>query len=169
LPPDWLPGWIGAARSSVRHRPLGFYFALTVPFATRKPFALAALIVGIGLSSGASAQRGAAGNTAPPDIVGKWTGTWSSYDPAPAATPPREHCAKLDATIVLEAGVWKAAFEGDCGRPYKYSIQMEGKQSGRAGINEIDPLLESGQCDGAGDSARLRARRWPWPRAASCC
>lgn len=77
------------------------------------------------------AQRGAQPAT-PPDIVGKWTGTWSSYNPAQSSTPPREQCAKLDANVVQEGGVWKATFEGDCGRPYKYAISMEGKQAGRA-------------------------------------
>ena len=28
--------------------------------------------------------------------------------------------------------VWEAVFEGDCGRPYKYSISMEGRLAGGA-------------------------------------
>jgi hypothetical protein len=31
-----------------------------------------------------------------------------------------------------DGGVWEAVFEGDCGRPYKYSIKMEGRQVGNA-------------------------------------
>ena len=51
---------------------------------------------------------------------------------AQAATPPKEQCAKLDATVVAQNGTWLATFEGDCGRPYKYSIKMEGRSAGRA-------------------------------------
>ena len=28
--------------------------------------------------------------------------------------------------------MWEATFEGDCGRPYKYSIKMEGRLVGNA-------------------------------------
>jgi hypothetical protein len=91
----------------------------------------ASVVFVLGLAVVGFAQRGAQTNAQPPDIVGKWTGTWSSYNPAQSSTPPREQCAKLDATVVQSAGAWKATFEGDCGRPYKYSIEMEGKQAGR--------------------------------------
>ena len=63
----------------------------------------------------------------PPDITGAWTGTWSSYNPARTTTPPQEMCAKLTANIARKGEVWEAVFEGDCGRPYKYSITMEGR------------------------------------------
>jgi hypothetical protein len=76
--------------------------------------------------------RGAPQNAQPPDIAGQWTGTWSAYNPAQGATPPKEQCARLDATVVAQNGTWLATFEGDCGRPYKYSIKMEGRSAGRA-------------------------------------
>jgi hypothetical protein len=80
-----------------------------------------------------SAQRGRGrGPQGPPDIVGTWTGTWSSYSPARASTPPQEQCAQLSATIARKGDLWEAVFEGDCGRPYKYSISMEGRQAGGA-------------------------------------
>lgn len=72
-------------------------------------------------------QRGA---VQPPDIAGKWTGTWSSYNPAQATTPPKEQCAKLEADVVRKGDVYEATFTGDCGRPYKYTIAMEGRPSG---------------------------------------
>jgi hypothetical protein len=75
--------------------------------------------------------RGAAA-AAPIDISGKWTGVWSYYNPAQASTPPKEQCAKLDATVAKEGETWVATFEGDCGRPYKYTIKMEGRQTGPA-------------------------------------
>ena len=56
-----------------------------------------------------------------------WTGTWSSYTPARATTPPQEQCAKLSANIIQKGEVWQAVFEGDCGRPYKYTITMDGR------------------------------------------
>jgi hypothetical protein len=43
-------------------------------------------------------------------------------------------CKQLDCSVVLKddggAKVWEATFEGECGRPYKYTIKMEGKQAG---------------------------------------
>ena len=63
----------------------------------------------------------------PPDVVGKWSGTWSAYNPAQGATPPKEQCKELTANITREGDTWKAIFEGDCGRPYKYNITMEGR------------------------------------------
>ena len=66
-----------------------------------------------------------------PDIGGDWTGTWSTYNPAQGAVPAKEICKKLDCKIAYKEGVWEAIFEGDCGRPYKYTIKMEGRQVGK--------------------------------------
>ena len=66
-----------------------------------------------------------------PDIAGTWTGTWGTYNPAQGTTPPKDICKKLDAKVEQKDGVWEASFEGDCGRPYKYTIKMEGRQIGK--------------------------------------
>ena len=77
------------------------------------------------------AQRGRGrGPQGPPNVVGNWVGTWSSYNPARASTPPQEQCAKLSAAISQKGDVYEAVFEGDCGRPYKYTITMEGRLVG---------------------------------------
>jgi hypothetical protein len=84
-------------------------------------------------ASGADAQGGRGrGPQAPPNINGTWIGTWSAFNPARATTPPKELCAKLTATITQKGEGWQAVFEGDCGRPYKYSIAMEGRLAGGA-------------------------------------
>jgi hypothetical protein len=79
----------------------------------------------------------------PPDVAGKWSGTWSAYNPAQGATPPKEQCKTLTATIERTGETWKAQFEGDCGRPYKYSITMEGRLAGNAvmfkGTTDLGP------------------------------
>jgi hypothetical protein len=67
-----------------------------------------------------------------PDINGAWTGTWGVYNPAQGATPPKEICKQLNAKVERKDDVWEATFEGDCGRPYKYTIKMEGRQIGKA-------------------------------------
>ena len=90
-------------------------------------FTLATAGVGI-----AQNQRGGRGAQQPLDISGNWTGTWSNFNPAQSSAQPNVVCAKLDATVALVNGVWEATFEGDCGGPYKYSIKMEGRQSGNA-------------------------------------
>ena len=73
----------------------------------------------------------APGKDAPPDISGEWTGTWGIYSPAQGTTPPKDICKRLDARVEFKDGAWQAMFEGDCGRPYKYSIKMEGRQVGK--------------------------------------
>lgn len=65
-------------------------------------------------------------------IAGDWTGNWSSYNPAKGAESSKELCAKLDAKVAAgKDGVWEATFTGDCGRPYRYTIKMEGRQAGK--------------------------------------
>ena len=83
------------------------------------------LIIGIGLaqSPGATPER--------PDIAGEWTGTWATYSPAQGAVPPKDICKSLGCKVIYKDGVWEATFEGDCGRPYKYTIKMEGRQVGK--------------------------------------
>jgi hypothetical protein len=77
------------------------------------------------------AQQSAPAQITVPDISGTWTGTWGIYSPAQGTTPPKDICKKLDAKVEYKDGVWLASFEGDCGRPYKYSIKMEGRQVGK--------------------------------------
>jgi len=81
-------------------------------------------------ASGLAQNRAAASQ--PLDITGAWTGTWSIYNPSQPAVPAKDICAKLDSTVAFKNGVWEAVFEGDCGRPYKYTIRMEGRQVGAA-------------------------------------
>ena len=86
------------------------------------------LLLASAIGIGAQAGRGFGGPPANP--AGKWTGTWSAFNPAEAATPPKEQCKSLNAEITKEGEVWKAVFEGDCGRPYRYNITMEGRAVG---------------------------------------
>ena len=80
---------------------------------------------------------------AAPNISGAWTGTWGVYSPANGTTPPKDICKQLDAKVTVKDGVWEASFEGDCGRPYKYSIKMEGRQVGKVvmfkGTTDLGP------------------------------
>ena len=89
-----------------------------------------ALLAAVGMTvADTHGQRGR-GPQPPPEIAGKWTGTWSSFNPAQATTQPKEVCKQLDAEIVKSGDTWVATFEGDCGRPYKYKISMNGRLSG---------------------------------------
>lgn len=76
-------------------------------------------------------QRGR-GTQLPPEVTGDWTGTWSIYSPAQGAVPAKEICKSLNASVVRKESIYEATFEGDCGRPYKYSIKMEGRLVGNA-------------------------------------
>jgi hypothetical protein len=89
------------------------------------------LVATVGL--GARQQERGRGPQPPPEITGAWSGTWSAYSPSKPSTPPKEMCAKLSANITRKGDdAWQAVFEGDCGRPYKYTITMEGRLVGSA-------------------------------------
>lgn len=86
----------------------------------------------------------------PPAIAGAWTGTWGPYVPpvgnekeAPnkvaggkeaegkKASPYAAVQMKLDCKVtLLPNGEYEATFEGDAGRPYKYTIKMNGRAAG---------------------------------------
>jgi hypothetical protein len=70
----------------------------------------------------------------PPDVSGDWTGAWWDHPPMPLAPKPtaKECKQRLDCTVVQEDKLWQATFEGECGRPYKFTIKMDGRQSGPA-------------------------------------
>jgi hypothetical protein len=81
----------------------------------------------IGFSSVAGREKPVAG--ALPEVTGEWTGTWGPYD-LQAAKDDKKKDARLDCSVVRKDGTWQATFEGECGRPYKYTIKMEGRQAG---------------------------------------
>jgi hypothetical protein len=87
-----------------------------------------AVALGIGVVFGKGATQT---KELPPDVAGEWIGTWSTYSPAQGAVPAKEICKSLGCKVVYRDGVWEALFEGDCGRPYKYTIKMEGRQIGK--------------------------------------
>jgi hypothetical protein len=68
-------------------------------------------------------------DTPAPGVTGEWTGTWGPYAEKPN---PDAKKMRLDCNVVKKDGVWQATFEGECGRPYKYTIKMEGRQAGDA-------------------------------------
>ena len=109
------------------------------------------LVMCIGFATGISAQdrgrgRGARGPQEPLNISGNWTGTWSSYNPNQTTAAPNVVCAKLDAKVAKVNDVWEATFEGDCGRPYKYTIKMEGREAGNAVL--FKGTVDLGAADG---------------------
>lgn len=93
---------------------------------------LSLLFILISIVPGFSQGRRGRANEGPPEVAGNWTGTWSIYSPAQGAVPGKEVCKSLTANVVRKDAVWEATFEGDCGRPYKYSIKMEGRLAGNA-------------------------------------
>src|SRR5262245_22728856 len=107
-------------------------------------FAALVLLIGVGVQAQQGRGRGPQG---PPDSVGKWTGTWTSFKPAQATEQPRELCKKLDATVTKTSDtVWTATFEGDCGRPYTYKISLEGRLVG--GVVMFKGTVDLGAQDG---------------------
>jgi hypothetical protein len=107
---------------------------------------LPCLLITAGFVSAQNPRGGRGGPPQPLDIAGNWTGTWSSFNPAQTTAQPNVVCAKLDAKVARVNDVWEATFEGDCGRPYKYMIKMEGRQSGNAVL--FKGTADLGQADG---------------------
>ena len=98
-----------------------------------------ALLIALGCAQGQTVQS----NEQRPDITGEWTGVWSTYNPAQGAVPAKEICKSLACKVAFRDGLWEATFEGDCGRPYKYTIKMEGRQIGKVvmfkGTTDLGP------------------------------
>jgi hypothetical protein len=93
---------------------------------------------------------------AAPNVVGKWSGVWGPYAP-PQLDPGKDNravtggsavvdrysvsCKAMDCTVEEKPdGTYQATFEGECGRPYKYTIKMSGRAVG-------DTVLFSGSAD----------------------
>ncbi len=89
---------------------------------------LAVLILAAGYSA-LDLEAQEAKKSQPPTVHGEWTGTWSVHhtDPTKKANLPAK-C--LDCNVVRSGDTWQATFEGECGRPYKYTIKMEGRLAG---------------------------------------
>ena len=69
----------------------------------------------------------------PPDVTGAWTGIWWSHPFKPMAPKAGDlHKRHLDCTVTRKGIHWQARFQGECSRPYKFEITMEGRQAGGA-------------------------------------
>src|SRR5262249_20197867 len=77
-----------------------------------------------------SAQVTKSGDIPRPDVMGDWTGTWGPYQPEQPPKPEAKREMRLDCTVVRKGDTWQATFEGECGRPYKYTIKMDGRRAG---------------------------------------
>lgn len=79
----------------------------------------------------------------PPKADGNWTGKWGPFNPAKSTEVDDAKCKIIDAKVTEKDGVWSATFEGECGRPYKYTIKMEGRQAGSVvlfkGTSDLGP------------------------------
>lgn len=83
-----------------------------------------------------------------PRITGAWTGTWGIYQPGVEKKPdPADKPRQLDCKVVAQQdGTWQATFEGECGRPYKYTIQLVGRQVGDVAL--FKGTVDLGEKDG---------------------
>ncbi|MCI0666285.1 MAG: hypothetical protein L0220_34980 [Acidobacteria bacterium] len=106
---------------------------------------LSMLCAGLAICMGLSLAQTQQTKDQVPDISGDWSGTWGIYNPAQGTTPPKDICKQLTAKVENKDkdGGWNATFEGDCGRPYKYTIKMEGRQIGKVvmfkGTTDLGP------------------------------
>lgn len=71
-----------------------------------------------------------------PRVTGEWTGTWGISAPPKAGEVQTQQRysgkdLQLDCKVTERRdGTWEATFEGECGRPYKYTVRMQGRQAG---------------------------------------
>jgi hypothetical protein len=96
----------------------------------RSLFAIALLAVLMGTVGTRAEKKPNA--TPTPDVIGEWTGTWGPYQPQQPQKPEDKRERRLDCTVVRKGDTWQATFQGECGRPYKYTIKMDGRQAGAA-------------------------------------
>jgi hypothetical protein len=98
------------------------------------------LLLGLPAVLSLAAIAGFAGQAPPPRpaIAGGWEGTWSVHLPAAAGEgaprrPQEDPYFRMTCQVrELRRGRWEATFEGDSGRPYKYTLRVPGRQVGRA-------------------------------------
>ena len=98
----------------------------------RKASAIAVALCAAAVSLGALPPGATPKATPPPDVTGAWVGTWGPYQPGPNDKVHKAKEMNLDCAVVRKGDTWQATFEGECGRPYKYTIKMLGRQSGEA-------------------------------------
>ena len=94
--------------------------------------------------------------SAAPAVAGDWTGDWGMYSPPPkdGQVPPAVkkamypiRCMQMDCKVeALPGGKWQATFEGECGKPYKYTIKMQGRTAG--GVVMFQGSADLGAQDG---------------------
>jgi hypothetical protein len=76
-----------------------------------------------------------------PRISGNWVGTWGVQG------APKNYQQRLDCRVTaLGPDKWEATFEGECGRPYKYTIQMLGRRAGDVVL--FKGSVDLGEADG---------------------
>ena len=112
---------------------------------TRRFSLLSLCFLLISAATGTYAQSPAAKEPAP-DITGDWSGDWGPYNPASGMGMVKGLCKSLTSKVTAGNGVWNATFEGDCGRPYKYVIKMEGRQVGKSVL--FKGTVDLGEKDG---------------------
>jgi hypothetical protein len=90
-----------------------------------------AVMMGFGITSSSRPAQ-----SKRPRVTGEWVGTWGISAPPKAGEPQsqsRDSAAelRLDCKVTEPRdGAWQATFEGECGRPYKYTVKMKGRQAG---------------------------------------
>jgi hypothetical protein len=98
---------------------------------------IVAVVLTISVGPGVAVSSGPA-QSKRPRVAGEWIGTWGIYAPPRAGEPQPQssHSGKelrLECKVTeLRDGAWQAMFEGECGRPYKYTVHMRGRQAGDA-------------------------------------
>ena len=72
-----------------------------------------------------------------PSISGEWVGTWGVFHPNQTRTAAQDTQRQLVCHVAaLTPDKWQATFEGECGRPYKYTIQMLGSGLGMSSFSK---------------------------------
>ena len=89
--------------------------------------------------------------TTNPSVVGHWVGTWGLWHPGQGNPETKDNQEapqrRMECDVTkLGSGKWQAKFEGDCGRPYDYTITMQGRQAGNAVL--FSGTVDLGEKDG---------------------
>jgi hypothetical protein len=99
---------------------------LSYPEVNMRSFLFLLALIGLTFPIAAAEEPG---KPVAPDITGDWQGVWGPVEKIASKDVP---AMKLDCHVVRKGDAWQATFEGECGRPYKYTIKMDGRQANAA-------------------------------------
>jgi hypothetical protein len=65
-------------------------------------------------------------------LPAQWRGEWGPFNPLISRTLQEDQCKLIECQVKRDGELWVATFQGECGRPYKITVDMQGRDVGQA-------------------------------------